>query len=323
MSGTRGSVGVSLTTANTWSAAQTISAAGAASTPAFNLTGAWFTGGTATTTKPHVLIEPTGATSANWSTSGTGLGVNGASGFAGNLLDLQLNGAARFKVDSTGSMTAVAAVIAGNSFFSNNNVTLVGTSNVGGNTVRLDGGGVIVAASAGKIGFTSGATSHNSSQDTFIVRKAAASTQFGDTDAAAPVAQTLSVQGVVAGTTDTAGAAWTFGGSQGTGTGVGGSIIFAVSPAASTASTQNARVTALTITGNKNIVVGSAALATNATDGFLYIPTCAGTPTGVPTAFTGRVPIIYDTSNDQFWIYDNAAWLQPKTPAAAALITWQ
>jgi hypothetical protein len=70
-----------------------------ADNPAKRWTGTWFTGGTATTTKPHVLIEPTGTTSTAWSTSGTGLGVNAASGFAGNLLDLQVNGASRFKFD--------------------------------------------------------------------------------------------------------------------------------------------------------------------------------------------------------------------------------
>jgi hypothetical protein len=63
-----------------------------ASSPAKLFTGTWFTGGTSTTTKPQVLIEPTGATSTAWSTNGTGLGVNAASGFTGNLLDLQVNG---------------------------------------------------------------------------------------------------------------------------------------------------------------------------------------------------------------------------------------
>lgn len=69
-----------------------------ASSPALKFTGTWFTGGTATTTKPQVLVEPTGTTSTAWSTSGTGLGVNAASGFAGRLLDLQLNGSSRFTV---------------------------------------------------------------------------------------------------------------------------------------------------------------------------------------------------------------------------------
>jgi hypothetical protein len=75
---------------------------GAASAPPGTFTGTWFTGGTATTTKPQVLIEPTGTTSTAWSTSGTGLGVNAASGFDGRLLDLQLNGTSNFNVDSTG-----------------------------------------------------------------------------------------------------------------------------------------------------------------------------------------------------------------------------
>jgi hypothetical protein len=75
---------------------------GAASAPPGTFTGTWFTGGTATTTKPQVLIEPTGTTSTAWSTSGTGLGVNAASGFGGRLLDLQVNGTSNFNVDSTG-----------------------------------------------------------------------------------------------------------------------------------------------------------------------------------------------------------------------------
>jgi len=40
------------------------------------------------------------------------------------------------------------------------------------------------------------------------------------------------------------------------------------------------------ITSKGNVTVGNAALATSATDGFFYIPTCAGTPSGTPTAGT-------------------------------------
>jgi hypothetical protein len=72
-----------------------------ASTPAKAFTGTWFTGGSATTTKPHLLIEPSGTTSTAWSTSGTGFGVNAASGFAGNLLDLQVAGVNQFSVSAT------------------------------------------------------------------------------------------------------------------------------------------------------------------------------------------------------------------------------
>lgn len=72
-----------------------------------------------------------------------------------------------------------------------------------------------------------------------------------------------------------------------------------------------------------NVIVNTAAIATSATDGFLYIPTVAGTPTGVPTTYTGRIAMIYDTTGHTFWFYEGGAWKQPKTPAAAALITWQ
>lgn len=59
-----------------------------------------------------------------------------------------------------------------------------------------------------------------------------------------------------------------------------------------------------------SVIVGSqaAALATTATDGFLYIPTCAGVPTGVPTGVTGCVPLIYDTTNLRLYIYSGGAW---------------
>ena len=74
---------------------------------------------------------------------------------------------------------------------------------------------------------------------------------------------------------------------------------------------------------NGSIAFGSAALATNATKGFIMIPTTAGTPTGVPADVpTGQVAMVYDTSAHQFWIYDGS-WLQPKTPAAAAIVSWQ
>jgi hypothetical protein len=106
------SYGVSLLGAITASGAITNSYTSLVSSPATVLTGTWFTGGTGTTTKPHVLIEPTGTTSTAWSTSGTGFGVNAASGFAGNLLDLQKNGVSLCSIGSTnGRITTLGAVI--------------------------------------------------------------------------------------------------------------------------------------------------------------------------------------------------------------------
>lgn len=63
----------------------------------------------------------------------------------------------------------------------------------------------------------------------------------------------------------------------------------------------------LRVDGNGNVVMGTAALATNATDGFFYVDSCAGTPTGTPTTHTGRVPLIYDTTNNKLYAY-NGAW---------------
>lgn len=96
----------------------------------------------------------------------------------------------------------------------------------------------------------------NAVRDAFIERLAAGSFRFGAPDAAAPAAQSLGVQNVVAGTSNTAGANLTISGSQGTGTGVGGSIIFQVAPAGSTGSTQNALSAALTLNSAKLATFG-------------------------------------------------------------------
>lgn len=65
----------------------------------------------------------------------------------------------------------------------------------------------------------------------------------------------------------------------------------------------------LILTGaSAQVAFGSAALATNATTGFVCIPTCAGTPTGVPASVpTGQVAMVYDTTNNKIYVY-NGAW---------------
>jgi hypothetical protein len=82
---------------------------------------------------------------------------------------------------------------------------------------------------------------------------------LGLADAASPVAQTISVQSVVAGTTNTAGANLSINGSQGTGTGAGGSLLLRTAPAGSSGTTQNALVTALAITSAGNVGIGTTA----------------------------------------------------------------
>jgi hypothetical protein len=63
------------------------------------------------------------------------------------------------------------------------------------------------------------------------------------------------------------------------------------------------------IEANKNVYIGNAALATTATNGFLYVTSCAGVPTGVPTAITGRIPIVADSTNNKLYIYSGGAWV--------------
>lgn len=67
------------------------------------------------------------------------------------------------------------------------------------------------------------------------------------------------------------------------------------------------------LTANGNTIVGRgamflAALAQDATNGFLYIPTCAGEPNGTPTSYTGKVAMVFDTTNDRLCVYDGG-WL--------------
>ena len=116
----------------------------------------------------------------------------------------------------------------------------------------VDGGSSIFTVSQ-RLGF--GSTASYSSHDTYISRKAAANIRLGNADAASPVAQTLSVQSVVAGTANTPGVDFTITASQGTGTGAGGNIVFQVAPAGSTGNTQNALANAMTIDSSKNVTV--------------------------------------------------------------------
>lgn len=62
----------------------------------------------------------------------------------------------------------------------------------------------------------------------------------------------------------------------------------------------------LRVTGSA--VVGAAALLTTATDGFLYIPTCPGVPTGIPTTFTGTAPLVVDSTDNRLYFYSSGAW---------------
>ena len=64
---------------------------------------------------------------------------------------------------------------------------------------------------------------------------------------------------------------------------------------------------AFQITSSLGVYFGNGALATSATDGHLFIRTCAGTPTGTVSPGTGRAGMVYDTTANKIWFY-NGSW---------------
>ena len=208
-----------------------------------------------------------------WNSSGTtftGLKFNvdtttyNQSATASLLMDLQVGAVSKFKVDKAGN-AYVGNPAAG---FSNTGIMAMGAvfGTGGGNPAVLAGEQAVFYASSAKVGeYVFGSWFKNNSTFTFqwsstsvttgatdltLSRKGAANLQLGPADAASPLAQTLSVQSVVASTgTNTAGQNFTINGSIGTGTGAGGSIIFQVAPASTGAGAgfQNVLAPALTI----------------------------------------------------------------------------
>lgn len=189
------------------------------------------TGATVTTSQPVLNLSQT------WNAAGvtfTGMVfnvTNTASASTSLLMDLQVGGATQLRVDATGIIERTGTVV----------LRPIGSNSYGFST------------SGFSLGNNTRVLQFGSSADLTLSRPAAATLQMGAADAASPVAQTLQVQSVVAGTTNTAGTNFTIKGSAGTGTGAGGSIIFQVAPAGSSGTAQNAYATALTIAGNRAV----------------------------------------------------------------------
>lgn len=87
---------------------------------------------------------------------------------------------------------------------------------------------------------------------------------FGQADVAAPVAQIIGVQNVVAGTSNTAGVDQTRKVSAGTGTGVAGNFLIQCAPHGSTGSTQNTFTTCFKLNGDTGVLNVSPNTATPA-----------------------------------------------------------
>jgi hypothetical protein len=147
------------------------------------------------------------------------------------------------------SGAALQARLADDSAFANFKAALV-----------IAGTGLCLDTDAGTLAF-------GASLDAIIRRRAANNISLGPADAAAPVAQSLSMQSVVAGTANTAGAALIIEGSRGTGSAPGGEITFRTAPAGSAGSAQNALIDVLRINALRQLVLTGGLIVDNYTSG--------------------------------------------------------
>lgn len=155
------------------------------------------------------------------------------------LIDMQRDAVSRFRLDTSGSLTITGSLFTAGSVF---------------------------AAAGGQISWTG---------NEVLTSTGASILQLGPADASSLVGQTVQAQSINAGTSNTAGGNWTFKGSRGTGTGIGGQLIFQTAVTGTTGTAVNALVTAATIDGVQHVTLGGgtptcgtgcSSIAANATD---------------------------------------------------------
>ena len=211
----------------------------------FGATGTLYASGTGTTNFPQYLAQTGSATAVTtWNTAGTYFGVNSNSGFTGYFEDFHVNGGSSvYSVDYLGNLIAANSIMAGNT------VTAGATFAVNLKSKLISyNDGYWTMTNNGILGFSG--------------------LYLGPT-VAAPSATMIQPGSVITGTSNTNGANFTIAGSQGTGTGTGGSLIFQTALAGTTGTTQNALVTALTIAQDQSasftgkVVVSATAITPN------------------------------------------------------------
>jgi hypothetical protein len=251
-------------------------------------------GATVTTSQPVLNLAQT------WSASGvkfTGLNFNAidtTSNAASCLIDLQVGGTSKFVVDKAGrirgdSSTNVQAYISFDSTAGGG--PIIGNVATGLVTFAIPFGYIGVhLCNTVPFGFVSTANASSGTLDTILTRRGAANLRLGNADTTgttAPTPQFLSAQSWLSSTTfNQTGANFTIDGSQGTGTGAGGSIVFRVAPAGGTSNgVQNGLSAALTInttgqvtisgqgTNNNALIITDASAATKIV---LGVPAAAG-----------------------------------------------
>ena len=110
------------------------------------------------------------------------------------------------------------------------------------------------------------------------------------------------------GTNITGGSLALYGGNN-TGSGLGGSIVFYTTLPGSTGSTPGTPTIRYEIDTYGNHFFGDAALANNATNGFVAIPSTPGVPNGTPAnSVTGLSEMILDSTNYRLYAWLGGAW---------------
>lgn len=89
--------------------------------------------------------------------------------------------------------------------------------------------------------------------------------------------------------------------------GTGNAVVNNTQPLALLLSTSNTE--RLRISSDGNVVVNTAAVNTTATAGFLWIGSCAGAPTGAPTApYANAAAMVADTTNNRLYVRVGSTW---------------
>lgn len=249
--------------------------ANATTTPAITITttitspvlagnGTAISAATVTGTGSTVVLGTSPSISGATITTSTVNGVTLTTG-GGTTTFLNANGAYSTPAGSGGLIVGTTTITSG----STGNIEYNNAGVLGEYTIT--GSGTVVAMQTSP-NFLTSITGNSNSILTF---PAAATWKFGAADAASPVAQSLKVQNVVAGTSNTVGTSLTISGSQGTGTGTGGSIILQTAPAGTTGTSVNPLTNAVTILGNGDVGVGTstpnAPLQVGVNGGSLYV----------------------------------------------------
>lgn len=218
---------------------------GSDATSMVDLAGTWNTSGTPTAIKLRITN-----TASNGSSKLMDLGVGASTAFAfyPNVASVDGNGGTVLYInDSLATAGGVIQFGAAPSIYGYSTYLIFAPNkaNASATAVGTDGWHV---PSNQFIAFSSGTTNPISdTADTILTRKAAASFQLGNVDAASPVAQTLRVQSVVAGNANTAGVNWALTASLSNGNGAPGKIILNSGTTNAASGSQNTATPAITI----------------------------------------------------------------------------